>query len=215
MKKVYIVLILILTLIFSSCNATDVIGKNSKKSFDKIYETNINDIGFVSNKNRFVFTLPTGETFEWSKDFKDNKEDIVFEVDVKPFLDAGLDANDLPDYITLKDGKLIFKFDLSDRSIKYDDKDGGKTFEDIIDKHRDLLGYHEELEHFGLRLAEGYKIEWAKDMDTNDKDIVFILNPQALRELGVDVERVSGWTYTKMKEMDKEVELLLKPFDLK
>lgn len=215
MKKVYIVLILVLTLILSSCSATDVIGKNSKKSFDKIYETNIDDIGFVSNKNRFVFTLPTGETFEWSKDFKDNKEDIVFEVDAKPFLDAGLNVNILPDYITLKDGKLIFKFDLSDRSIKYNDKDGGKTFEDIIDKHRDLLGYHEELEHFGLKLAEGYKIEWAKDMDTNDKDIVFILNPQALRELGVDVERVSGWTYTKMKEMDKEVELLLKPFDLK
>lgn len=215
MRKIYLISLIIFSLLLASCSATDVVGKNSKSAFKKLYERNVNEIGFDSNKQRFVFSLPSKETFEWSIDFKNNKKDIVFELDANPFIKAGLDINKLPEYIKYEANKLIFSFDISDNEIKNDQKDGAVTFNDIIDKHRDLIGYHQELGHFGMTLAEGYKIEWAKDIDSNDKDLVFILNPGVLRDLGVDVNNVEGWTYTKMKDMDKEVELLLKPFNLK
>ncbi|KRQ86321.1 hypothetical protein ABG79_01833 [Caloramator mitchellensis] len=215
MKKIFLVLTLAISLLLSACSATDVVGKNSKSSFKKLYEKNVDSIGFVSNKQRFVFSLPSNETFEWGTNFKGNKSDIVFEVDATPFINAGLDTNKLPEYIKYDGKKLIFNFDISENDIKSDQKDGAVTFSSIIDKHRDLIGYHEELQHFGLTLKEGYKVEWAKDVDTNDKDLVLILNPGELKEMGVDVNKVEGWTFTKMKEMDKEVELLLKPFDLK
>jgi len=215
MKKFSILIVLFAALFLAACSATDVVGKQNKESFKKLYEKNASEIKFDSNKQRFVFTSPSNENFEWSVNFKDNKNDIVFEVDANPFINAGLDINKLPDYIKYEADKLIFSFDISDNEIKADQNDGIATFNSIIDKHRDLIGYHEELEHFGLALKEGYKVEWAKDVDTNDKDLVFILSPAALRELGIDVNKVEGWTFTKMKENDKEVELLLKPFDLK
>ena len=47
-------------------------------------------------------------------------------------------------------------------------------------------------------------------MDKNDKDIVFVLNPQPFIKAGVDPNKIDGWIYAKVGEDYK----LLKPFDL-
>jgi F420-0:gamma-glutamyl ligase len=61
--------------------------------------------------------------------------------------------------------------------------------------------------------------EWAKDMTTNDKDIVFVLNPEVFINAGVDASNVEGWVFAKVETMDEsgkkiEVDKFLKPFDL-
>jgi len=68
--------------------------------------------------------------------------------------------------------------------------------------------------------------EWAKDMKVNwydnsnqDKDIVFVLNPEPLIAAGVDIEHVDGWAYAQVQVEEngkmEQVWKLLKPFDLK
>ncbi len=39
-------------------------------------------------------------------------------------------------------------------------------------------------------LGNGNMFEWAKDMQKNDKDIVFVLNPQPFIDAGVDPAKV-------------------------
>lgn len=93
-------------------------------------------------------------------------------------------------------------------------------FKKIVETHRDSIGYHEKLDHYGVALGNGNMFEWAKDINTNDKDIVFVLNPQPFIEAGVDPSKVEGWAFAKVEVKDEqgkavEVDKFLKPFDLK
>lgn len=85
---------------------------------------------------------------------------------------------------------------------------------------REQIKYHADLDHYGVDVGNGNMFEWAKDMETNDKDIVYVLSPQVFIDAGVDPENVDGWLFAKVNVMDKdgksvEVDKFLKPFDLK
>jgi hypothetical protein len=76
------------------------------------------------------------------------------------------------------------------------------------------------MDHYGVNLGNGNLFEWAKDMNTNDKDMVFVLNPQPFLDAGVDPARIEGWTFTKVPVDDEngkpvEVDKILKPFDVR
>ena len=92
------------------------------------------------------------------------------------------------------------------------------AYEQIGDLYRGSIGYHTALDHYGVKLENGNMFEWAKDMSKNDKDIVFVLNPEPFVAAGVDPNAVEGWVFAKvpMEEDGKtiEVDKLLKPFDL-
>ena len=99
-------------------------------------------------------------------------------------------------------------------------KTADATMKELIRVSRSTLGYHEAMGHYGIDLGNGNKFEWAKDVSTNDKDIVFILDPQQFIDAGVDIENIEGWVYGTVKVMDEndneiEVQKLLKPFNLK
>jgi hypothetical protein len=56
-------------------------------------------------------------------------------------------------------------------------------------------------------------------MGTNDKDIVFVLNPEPFIAAGVDPDKINGWAFTKVTVDDAngkpvQVDKILKPFDL-
>ena len=71
------------------------------------------------------------------------------------------------------------------------------------------------MDHYGIKLTGG-KFEWAKDYTTNGKDLVFVLLAQPLKNLGVNVNQVNGWTFSSVQEADGgSIDVLLKPFDLK
>jgi hypothetical protein len=57
------------------------------------------------------------------------------------------------------------------------------------------------------------------DNSNQDKDIVFVLNPEPLIAAGVDPEKVEGWAYAQVPVEENgettQVWKFLKPFDLK
>jgi hypothetical protein len=101
-----------------------------------------------------------------------------------------------------------------------------KAYEKIVENYRDSINYHTSLDHYGVKLGDGNMFEWARDLKTNtatgenqDKDIVFVLNPQPLIAAGVDPGKVEGWKYLQVPVEEngktEQVWKLLKAFDLK
>ena len=86
-------------------------------------------------------------------------------------------------------------------------------------QHRNVIGYHGALDHYGVSIGAGNLFEWAKDLRANDKDIVFVLNPSPFIDAGVDIAGIQGWVFAKVTVDDEngkpvEVDKLLKPFNL-
>lgn len=142
-------------------------------------------------------------------------QDVIMSVDATPFINAGLDVSKLPvglfvdgrlNYVTLLEGSNVYT-------------NVNEAFADIVSLNPELVGYHAALDHYGLSLQDGNVFEWASDVNTNDKDIVFVLNPQTLIDAGANVEAVEGWLFAEVEIMQadgsmKMVAKLLKPFEL-
>ena len=93
------------------------------------------------------------------------------------------------------------------------------TFKEIVRTHRPIIGYHVALDHYGIALGDGNMFEWAKDMSKNDKDMVFVLNPEPLKAAGVDAGKITGWIFTKIPVKDGagktvDVDKFVKPYNL-
>ncbi|AUS97391.1 hypothetical protein CDQ84_15760 [Clostridium thermosuccinogenes] len=221
-KHILIPLLLIMTFIFASCSQLDVIGNKSITSFKEVLDAMPDKIAADEVNGGWTLTAPDNSAkFFWSKDFSKSKlYDAMLEFDAKPFIDAGLDINKLPDGMVSED-KLVVGVELSSESITYDGEATPiASYEKIVELKRDSIGYHAALDHFGVDLAGGNMFEWAMDIGMNDKDIVFVLNPQVFIDAGVDPEKVEGWVFAKVETMDMngkkvEVDKFLKPFNIK
>jgi hypothetical protein len=226
MKKLIIIgLALSLAVSLAACQAADVVGKFAVTSFEAVLNKIPDKVTSDEVNYGWSLTSPTGERFVWGKDFsKEGTPDIMLEFDSEPFINAGLDASKLPKDIYLYDSnanKIMIRSELGNEKFTYNEEATPlDTFKKIVDTHRDSIGYHEKLDHYGVALGSGNMFEWAKDMSTNDKDIVFVLNPQPFIDAGVDPNKVEGWAFAKVEIKDEqgkavEVDKLLKPFDLK
>jgi len=85
---------------------------------------------------------------------------------------------------------------------------------------RKRLGYHAALKHYGVMLSDAAMVEWAADLAKNDKDLVIVLDPAALRRAGVAPENVAGWTLADVPVEGADgkmttAEKLLKAYDLR
>jgi hypothetical protein len=85
--------------------------------------------------------------------------------------------------------------------------------------NREAIGYHEALDHYGIKLGEGNLFEWAKDDKTNDKDLVLVLNPEPFLAAGVDPALLTNWVFAKVEVMDEkgnstQVDKFLSPYEL-
>jgi hypothetical protein len=226
MKKLIITgLVLILALSLAACQATDVVGKYAVTSFEAVLNKIPDKITSDEVNNGWSLASPTGERFVWSKDFsKEGNPDIMLEFDAKPFINAGLDVNKLPKetYLYLEDmNVLMVHSELGNEKFTYTGEAKPlDSFKKLVETNRESIGYHAALDHYGVAMGNGNMFEWAKDMSTNDKDIVFVLNPQPFIDAGVDPAKVEGWAFAKVEVMEDggkkvEVDKLLKPFDLK
>lgn len=226
MKKLIIIAgVLVLALALTACQATDVVGKVSITSFEEMTNNLPEAVTTDDANGGWSIKSPNGERFVWSKDFSaEGKPDFMMEFDVKPFIAAGLDPTKLDTKTYLFDsmGSMLmvhseqgadkFKNDSTTKPMD--------TFKEIVKTHRDSINYHETLDHYGIIFGGGNMFEWAKDITTNDKDMVFVLNPQPLIDAGLDPTKVEGWIFAKVEVKDangkKEiVDKLLKPYNLK
>jgi hypothetical protein len=60
-------------------------------SFEQIVKLDRESIGYHSALDHYGITVADGSLFEWAKDMSKNDKDIVFVVDPKMFIDAGVD----------------------------------------------------------------------------------------------------------------------------
>jgi hypothetical protein len=217
--------------------APDVVGQQSVASFDEVLKTIPDRVKADETNVGWVLSAPDDSVrFIRSEDYsKAPLHDVMLEFDARPFLDAGIDPDELSDNYAFYEGEtmggmgskmLMVGTKLGNDSPAYS---GAPTalaaYEQIVSKYRDSINYHTTLDHYGVKPGDGNMFEWAKDMNTNgyddsvqDKDIVFVLNPEPLIEAGVDPEKVDGRVYAQVpiEENGKTAQVwkLLKPFDL-
>jgi len=207
----------------------DVVGKQSVSSFEEVLGAAPDKVTADEMNAGWSLEAPDGSVrFIWSEDYsKSPLHDVMLELDAQPFIAAGLDTGKLPDYFAAYDGKLMVGTKLGSDKLSYSgDPTPLAAFENIEKKYRSFLGYHTALDHFNVSLGNGNMFEWAKNMSKNsatgedqDKDIVFVLNPEPLVAAGVDPDKVEGWVYAQVTvDIDgkpTQVYKFLKPFNLK
>lgn len=207
----------------AGCRSLDVIGQTAVRSFEALLASPKLQLGSDPGGSYWVITAPGGEQFRFSRDFSVTHPDLSITLDAGPFLAAGMDPAQLPAdrySFDAQSGRLNRQSELGAAPLP-----GGAaqsalaTFQQIVESYRSRIGYHAQFDHYGVDLGEGDMFEWAKDMATNDKDLVFVLAPAPFLEAGVDPARVAGWTFGKVKVKDKsgqesEVEKFLKPYNL-
>ncbi|MFR3729367.1 hypothetical protein [Lacrimispora sp.] len=207
----------------------DVVGKDSVKSFEAVLNALPGQVTKDEANAGWSLRAPDGEVrFIWSEDYsKSPLYDVMLEFDAAPFVKAGLDSEKLPDHYAFHDGKIT----VGTRFGKDQRTDKGESapllaYRQIVKHYRSAINYHTAMDHYGVKLGDGNLFEWAKNMETNtvsnenqDKDIVFVLNPDPLLAAGVDPDKVEGWVYAAVpvEENGKNLEVykFLKPFDLK
>jgi hypothetical protein len=206
--------------------STDLVGSAAITSFGTMLEALPLPPAADDEMGTWILTSPDGEaSFWWRKEENNMREfDAFLCFDVEPFVNAGLDLDKLPKEMKemLEDrGRLMIGTKLSKDALVYKgDVTPLSSFEQIVKLDRDSVGYHAALDHYGVTVSEGFLFEWAKDMSKNDKDIVFVLNPQPFIDAGVDPTKVEGWAFGKVPVEDArgrkiDADKLLKPFDLK
>jgi len=217
MKK-YIAAILTLIFaaaIFTACADTDVVLKYSPQSLDAITKAFPDIVKPADMETHYAPLTVDGETsLIVSHDYsKTGKDDIMIETPLKPFADAGLDVSKLPEGYKVENDKFYLTSDYGNGTgLKDNMRD---SLFDAVKADRANLTYHQALDHYGIKLLRG-KIEWAKDYTKNDKDIVFVIAAKPLADIGVNVQNIEGWVFKTMQdESGNDVDVLLKPYDLK
>lgn len=213
---------LLFLVVLAGCQQTDVVGNTSITSFDAVLKAVPNQIAEDEINGGWALSAPDGTArFIWSKDYSSGTpHDVMLEVDAKPFIEAGLDLTKLPEEMVIDD-KIMVGTMLGDEKLTYSGEVTPlASYQQIVNLKRDHIKYHTALDHYGVDLGDGNMFEWAKDLNTNDKDIVFVLNPQIFIDAGVDPEKVEGWVFAKVSTEDEdnkpiEVDKFLKPFSIK
>jgi hypothetical protein len=208
----------------SGCSALDVVGRTAVTTYRALLEAVPDGPALDGSTGRFYVQSPGGERFEWSSDFSADGPDFLISLDAAPFLEAGLDPERLPGERYALDPstrRLALAFEAGDKSFASKGEPSPlEGFRKIVESYRPLVGYHEALDHYGLALGDGNMFEWAKDLSKNDKDMVFVLNPEPLLAAGVDPAKVQGWAFAKVEVKDSagammQVDKFLKPYELR
>lgn len=207
------------------CQATDVVGKGARTSFEAVLTADADQVQFDELAQTWALNSPEGERFLWRSDSSGKQKPMVgIEFDASAFLEAGMD--------TARLDQALYRFDASNNLLQIqaelapgeagdsDSKDAQGAFTALVKSNRNAIGYHAALDHYGMKLGGGNMFEWAKDMSSNDKDMVFVLDAKALIDAGVDPSKVNGWIFAQVEIMDDQgkemmVDKFLKPYNLK
>ena len=189
--------------------APDTVAVYAVRSFDTLLHSPGVEVARNDVAEAWVLTSPGGETLTFGGNSAAGSNELVVTFDARPFLAAGLDRSALPDGVQL-DGagvsaRMVMSYDKGTGTFgDGSDVEPLQALQDLVHNHRAMLGYHTALGHFGLALGGGNMVEWAKDQRSNDKDLVFALNPQPFADAGVDVAHVQGWLLADVPVMDAQ-----------
>lgn len=199
----------------ASCARTDVVARFASSSFAEAAKAS--GARYDAAAAAWVFESAAGDRFLLSAA-------PAFSLDAAPFLAAGLVPEKLAaaDGVSyaIEDGRLVLRFELGVSALPASARESAaETFAAILKARRDLVGYHAQLDHYGIALGGGNMFEWAKDLSKNDKDLVWVLEPGPLAAAGADPDKIGGWLHGTVEMMEGarkfQVKKLLRPFDLK
>ncbi|GHU65713.1 hypothetical protein FACS189447_05140 [Spirochaetia bacterium] len=203
-------------------SSLDVVGKDSINSFDKLLQQTAGQVKPDEMNSGWSLAAPDGTArFIWSKNYAESPlHDVMLELDAAPFLAAGLDPDKLPENFAFYAGMIMVGTKLGEEVLKYSGEVTPlASYEQIVKLKRGSIGYHGALDHYGVNLGDGNMFEWAKDMTTNDKDMVFVLNPEPFINAGLDPYIIEGWVLAEVTVDDANgkpivVDKILKPINL-
>ncbi|MDR2655553.1 MAG: hypothetical protein LBC56_05695 [Oscillospiraceae bacterium] len=213
MKKLFIIILgaLILSLLCTACSALDVVQNDAVRAFGDVLSAHP-----AEYKNGWhQLTSPDGS----GKLLYDNGS-IWLAIDASPFIAAGLEASEIANISETVFYNKALEYSLPGWDmLNQNVKDGAfAQFEANAGHIRKNIAYHAAMDHYNIDFG-GAMFEWAKDMKTNgydgsdqDKDIVFVLNPEPLIAAGADPENVDGWTYAQVPVMQDDKEALVYKF---
>jgi hypothetical protein len=206
----------------TACSKLDVVGNDSIRAFNDLLE-NAPQLMAEDETAWYIIAPDSPVGFIWSKNFAESPlYDVMLEFDATPFIAAGLDPSKLPDnFILLDDMFIAVGTKLGNEILSYKGEITPlASYEQIVKLKRSSIGYHMQMDHYGINLGNGNMFEWAKNLATNDKDIVFVLDPAPFIAAGTDPAKIEGWTFAKVT-VDNEngkpvvVDKILKPYNLK
>ncbi|MDR2071783.1 MAG: hypothetical protein LBP81_10260 [Treponema sp.] len=205
-----------------SCGKLDVVGTGSVKSFAKVLGQIPRQVTPDERNGGWSLAAPGNSVrFIWSRNYAESPlHDVMIEFDAASFIAAGLDPAKLPGNFAVYDGKIMTGTKLGTERLEYSGEVTPlASYEQIVKLKRNSIGYHMAMDHYGVNLGDGNLFEWAKDMAANDKDLVFVLNPEPFLKAGLDPARIEGWVFTKVTVDDEngkpvQVDKILIPFDL-
>jgi hypothetical protein len=207
-KKLFALLLLpVLALSLTACQGTDVVANTAVTSFSALLAAAADKV--QPTDTGYAFTSPAGtERFLFG-------DTIAMELELAPFVNAGLDTAKLPEGYAAAGDKLV----ISAANAGYTrEATTAALFEKLVRNNRAAIGYHAPLDHYGLKIGKAGAFEWAKDLKSNDKDIVFVLDPAPFIAAGVDPAKVEGWAFmpVDITENGKQVTVdrLLKPYNI-
>lgn len=202
------VFVLAASLVLTGCGSTDVIAGSAVTSFGAMASSDAVQSQAANSGDAAYWRLQASEAavFVLGKN-ADSNLDIALELDAAPFINAGLNPSLLSEDRYSFDpatNRLSVVSNLGDTEL--DGAPGDtveKTFEQWVKGYRKSIGYHAPMDHFGISLGDGNMLEWAKTLETNDKDLVFVLNPEPLIQAGVDPEKLESWVFGEVEVMDE------------
>jgi len=205
-----------------SCSKLDVVGSYSVRSFNELLQNAPQLVSEDKANGGWSISAPDNNVrFIWSKNFAESPlYDVMLEINAEPFIAAGLDPSRLPDNFIFKDGMFTVGIKLGNEKLSYQGEATPlASYEHIVKLKRGSIGYHGQLDHYGISLGGGNMFEWAKNLTTNDKDIVFVLNPDPFIKAGINPNSIEGWLYAQVTVDDEngkpvQVYKFLKPFNL-
>ena len=222
MKRLIIILFGILFLTLASCQGLDVIGNDSISAFEEMLNYYENNISYNSNYNTFELVSPDNSTIlGWCADYSVGYQNgLIISVDASVFLKAGLNESKLPDNIIIDDDRLIFGVNYNFVQISSTELQMPlQAYKLILGENRYNLSFHSMGDHFSLKVGEGNSFEWAKDMLSNESDIVFMLDPQILTNADADITKIQGWELRTISVHSRmtmiQTEKLVKSFNIK
>jgi hypothetical protein len=217
------VLFILLAITAVSCSKLDVVGNDSVRAFDELLKSVPQLVSEDKANGGWSITAPDGNTrFIWGRNTSQRSLCIIMiEFDSTPFIAAGLNPDFLPENYAGYENKIFIGTSFETEQLQnMSDTTPLSMYQQIVKLKRNIIGYHGQMDHYGINLGDGNMFEWAKNLSANDKDIVFVLNPDPFIAAGADPAKIAGWAFAKVTVDDAngkpvQVDKLLKPFDLR